>query len=245
MIVHQAPAFPIRPGCEPSPRTAASDAAPAPAPRRGIGGTRAESGTLHPRETAALADAASPAAPSAFAPDSRMPSARRRTPARRFEQHVDRWPREMHRLVGGERQHAPALDEQVVVRRRDIDAAGTANILSSASARPATLRANSSASAPSASAGMCTTTTTAPGMLAAAPASIPSSASIAPADPPMAISAGCVGPQLVERDRPSRAPPIDPLCAGDTPRTAAACARDAQRLARSEAEEAARHQRLA
>ena len=48
---------------------------------------------------------------------------------RGFEQHVDRRPREVHHLVGRQREGRSAIDQQVVVGRRDIDRAGLDRLL--------------------------------------------------------------------------------------------------------------------
>ena len=50
-------------------------------------------------------------------------SARAVDVGRRLEQHVDRRPREVHRLVDRQRELRPALDQQVVVGRREVDRA--------------------------------------------------------------------------------------------------------------------------
>ena len=69
--------------------------------------------------------AARPAAPSSLAPVRTMPSSRVAVDVGgRFEQHVDRRPREVHRLVDRQREPRPAVDQQVVVGRREVDRAG-------------------------------------------------------------------------------------------------------------------------
>ncbi len=100
-----------------------SDAAPAPAPACGINGTRAVSGDCTQVNPPRLRIAARPAAPSALAPDNRMPHARvSRTPlppTRTARRSTDAKSAPAHRPTA-RASHARS-NEQMIVGRRHVD----------------------------------------------------------------------------------------------------------------------------
>ena len=147
-------------------RAASTRSAPARSQRRrGIGGdVRGRRAPARQRRAAArAARPASPAAPSSFAPVSTMPSSRGAVDVGGgLEQHVDRRPREVHRLVDRQRELRSRARQQVVVGRREVDRPGRHRLLvlglAHGAARSFGRRRRRAGSA--ARGGRCSTTTT-------------------------------------------------------------------------------------
>ena len=107
--------------------------APPSAPPPASSGSPPSPGSWTIAEPAASTMRRSPRAPSSFAPVSTTPDgAVAVRVGRRGERHVDRRPAEAHRRLRREREVA-RLDQQVVVRRRDVHVPGSSGSLSSTS----------------------------------------------------------------------------------------------------------------
>ncbi len=194
----------------------------------------------------AAATAARPAAPSWLAPVRMTPSRRFAVHVRgRFEQHVNRRPRKVHRAVGRQRERRPALDQQMVVRRREVHRARLDRLLVRrlAHRRRAPAAEDFVEQAAAVRAAGAAPRTPARGMSAGSAGSSTDSASTPPADAP--ITTASIAPAQRGHGRHARVLLLeDPLGSRELGERVGV-RREAQRFLRADAEEALAAQRVA